>query len=47
MPRDISSALIKCQEYAQTGYELADNGYKTIMETLEKERKRVAATEQG
>lgn len=47
MPRDISSALIKCQEYAQTGYELADNGYKTIMETLEKERKRVAATEQN
>ena len=47
MPRDISSALIKCQEYAQTGYEMADNGYKTIMKTLEKERKRVAATEQS
>lgn len=46
MARDISNALLKCQEYAQSGYELADNGYKAIMETLEKERKRVASTEQ-
>ena len=47
MPRDISSALLKCQEYAKNGYELADNGCKAIMETLEKERKRVSATEQS
>lgn len=46
MPRDISSALFRCQEYAQAGYELADNGYKAIIKTLEKERNRVLATEQ-
>lgn len=46
MPRDINSALLKCQEYAKIGYELADNGCKAIIETLEKERKRVAVTEQ-
>lgn len=45
MARDISNALMKCQEYAQHGYELANNGYDVIMETLEKERKRVAETE--
>ena len=47
MPRDISSALLKCQEYAKFGYELADNGCKAIMENLEMERKRVADTEQS
>lgn len=45
MAKDISNALLKCQKYARTGYEMADNGYDAIMETLEKERKWVEDTE--
>ncbi|WP_303815824.1 GTPase [Selenomonas ruminantium] len=47
MPRDISSALLKCQEYAKTGHELADIGCSAIMKFLEKECKRLADTKKS